>query len=65
VRDKLKSEGLEITEAELTYVPINIVKITDSNTSGKILRLMDALDELDDVSAVYANFDIPEDLIDN
>ena len=65
VRDKLKADNQQITEAELTYVPINIVKITDANTAGKILRLMDALDELDDVSAVYANFDIPEDLIDN
>ncbi|HUC79120.1 MAG TPA: YebC/PmpR family DNA-binding transcriptional regulator [Candidatus Saccharimonadales bacterium] len=65
VRDKLKSQNLQITEADLTYVPINIVKVTDPNSAGKILRLMDALDELDDVSAVYANFDIPEDLIDN
>ncbi len=64
VRDKLKAQGLAIIEADLTYVPINTVKVSDSATAGKILRLMDALDELDDVSAIYANFDIPEDLID-
>jgi len=64
VRDKLKAQGLGIIEADLVYVPINTVKITDPATVGKIERLMDALDELDDVSAIYANFDIPEDLID-
>jgi YebC/PmpR family DNA-binding regulatory protein len=64
VRDKLKSQNLTISEAELTYVPINTVKISDPATAGKILRLMDALDELDDVSAIYENFDIPEELID-
>ncbi|HUY53383.1 MAG TPA: YebC/PmpR family DNA-binding transcriptional regulator [Candidatus Dormibacteraeota bacterium] len=64
VRDKLKSQGLQIIGAELTFIPINTVKIDDPITAGKIFRLMDALDELDDVSAIYANFDIPEDLID-
>lgn len=64
VRDKLKAQNLIISEAELTYVPINIIKVTDSDTAGKILRLMDALDELDDVSAIYENFEIPEELID-
>jgi len=64
VRDKLKAAGLEIIEADLTYVPINTVKITDPVAAGKIIRLMDVLDELDDVSAVYVNFDIPEDIID-
>ncbi len=64
VRDKLKAAGLTITEADLTYVPINTVKISDPIAAGKIIRLMDALDELDDVSAVYVNFDIPEDIID-
>jgi YebC/PmpR family DNA-binding regulatory protein len=63
-RDKLKAQSLEIIEADLTFVPINTVKISDPVVAGKIIRLMDALDELDDVSAVYANFDIPEDLLD-
>jgi transcriptional/translational regulatory protein YebC/TACO1 len=64
VRDKLKAQGLGITEAGLTFVPINTVKVDDPISAGKIIRLMDALDELDDVSAIYANFDIAEDLID-
>ena len=64
VRDKLKAQGLGIVEADLTFVPIDMVKISDPIVAEKIIRLMDALDELDDVSAVYANFDIPEDLLD-
>lgn len=60
VRENLKNNGLEITEAELAYVPNNLVKIEDEATAGKIIRLMDALDELDDVTKTHVNFDIPE-----
>lgn len=63
VRDALKAAGHEITEAELTYVPNNVVEITDANTAGKIMRLMDALDEVDDVSNTHVNFDIDESLL--
>jgi YebC/PmpR family DNA-binding regulatory protein len=63
VRDTLKAAGLEITEAELTYVPNNHVEITDAATAGKIMRLMDALDDCDDVVSTHVNFDIDESLI--
>lgn len=63
VRDALKEAGLEITEAELTYVPNNTVEITDEATAGKIVRLMDALDDLDDVTNTHVNFDIDESLL--
>lgn len=63
VRDALKTSGVEITEAELTFVPNNSVEVTDAATAGKIMRLMDALDELDDVTATHTNFDIPEELM--
>jgi YebC/PmpR family DNA-binding regulatory protein len=63
VRDQLKDAGLEITEAELTFVPNNTVEITDAATAGKIMRLMDALDDCDDVTNTHVNFDIPEDLL--
>jgi transcriptional/translational regulatory protein YebC/TACO1 len=65
VRDKLKDQGLEIVDAELTYVPNNTVKIEDQATAGKIIRLMEALDEVDDVTNTYTNFDIPDNLIDS
>ncbi len=60
VRDALKTAGLEITEAELTYVPTNTVEIADEGTAGKVMRLMDALDDIDDVTNTHVNFDIPE-----
>jgi YebC/PmpR family DNA-binding regulatory protein len=63
VRDGLKQAGFDIQEAELTYVPNNTIQISDKDTAGKVLRLMDALDELDDVTATHVNFDIPEELL--
>ncbi len=65
VRDALKSAGMEITEAELTYVPNNTVEVTDEATAGKIMRLMDALEDIDDVSNTHVNFDIPEEFLGN
>lgn len=63
VRDALKDAGLEISEAELTYVPGNTVEVTDEATAGKIMRLMDALDDCDDVTNTHVNFDIDESLL--
>jgi YebC/PmpR family DNA-binding regulatory protein len=63
VRDALKAAGLEISEAELTYVPGNTVAVTDEAIAGKIMRLMDALDECDDVVNTHVNFDIDESLL--
>ncbi len=63
VRDTLRAAGLEITEAELTYVPNTTIEITDANTAGKIMRLMDALEALDDVVNTHVNFDLPEKLL--
>jgi transcriptional/translational regulatory protein YebC/TACO1 len=62
VRDTLIAAGLEITEAELTYVPNNTIAITDAATAGKVMRLMDALEVLDDVSATHVNFEISEEI---
>lgn len=63
VRDVLKGKNIEISEAELTYVPQSTIEVTDEATAGKIMRLMDSLDSLDDVSKTHVNFDIPEELI--
>lgn len=63
VRDALRDAGIEIKEAELTYVPNNIIEVTDKDTAGKIMRLMDALDDCDDVTNTHVNFDIPEELL--
>lgn len=63
VRDGLREAGVEVIDAELTYVPNNAVAVTDKETAGKIMRLMDALDDVDDVTATHVNFDISEELL--
>lgn len=63
VRDALTAAGVEVKEAELTFVPNNTVEVTDEATAGKIMRLMDALDACDDVTNTHVNFDIDESLI--
>jgi YebC/PmpR family DNA-binding regulatory protein len=60
VRQALESAGIEIGEAEATMLPKTTVAIEDEATARKILRLIDSLEENDDVQDVYANFDIPE-----
>lgn len=62
VRDNLNTAGVEIIEAELTYVPNNTVEIEDKTTAGKIMRLMDALDDIDDVTNTHVNFEFAEGL---
>lgn len=63
VRDALNAAGIEITEAELTYVPNNTVEVKDAATAGKIMRMMDALEASDDVANTHVNFDIPEEFL--
>lgn len=63
VRDTLRENSVGILEAELTYVPNTTVEVTDKETAGKIMRLMDALDDIDDVTNTHVNFDIPETLL--
>jgi YebC/PmpR family DNA-binding regulatory protein len=60
VRDALKGAGIEVVEADLAYVPNNTVTIDNPETARKVIRLMDSLDDLDDVSNTYTNFDIAD-----
>ena len=60
VKEAIKNAGLNVTEAELTYVPNNTIEITDAEVARKVMNLMDALDELDDVVATHTNFDIAD-----
>ena len=63
MRDALRAASVEVTEAELTYVPNTTIEVTDKDTAGKIMRLMDALDDIDDVTNTHVNFDIDESLL--
>ncbi|GAK57237.1 UPF0082 protein SYNAS_07390 [Candidatus Vecturithrix granuli] len=62
VRSVLEEKGIPMTSAALTMVPENTVKVEEKE-AAKVLRLMDALENHDDVQNVYANFDIPEDVL--
>jgi len=62
VRQALVDTGIEILEAELTYVPNNTLEITDKETARKVINLMNALEDLDDVTNTYTNFDIAENI---
>jgi YebC/PmpR family DNA-binding regulatory protein len=63
VRAAIEEAGFGIEAAELTMVPKTTVPIQDEGAARKLLRLMDALDENDDVQDAYANFDVPEGVI--
>ena len=63
VRDAVAEAGIEYTSAEVTMLPKSTVRIEDSKEASQILRLMDALDDNDDVQQAYANFDIPDEIM--
>jgi YebC/PmpR family DNA-binding regulatory protein len=63
VREALEAAGIEVDSAELTMVPKTTVSLEDEGSAKKTLRLIDALEEYDDVQEVYSNFDIPERLM--
>ncbi|TMJ95965.1 MAG: YebC/PmpR family DNA-binding transcriptional regulator [Actinobacteria bacterium] len=63
VREALEQAGIPLESAELTMVPKTTISIDDEAAARKLLRLLDALEESDDVQDVYGNFDIAESLM--
>jgi YebC/PmpR family DNA-binding regulatory protein len=63
VRDALQAAGFEIESAESTMVASQSVEITDTDDARKILRIVDAFEENEDVQDVYSNFDISDELM--
>ena len=63
VKEKLQSLGVVVEKAEITYKPNSTVPINDPETAKKLLKLLDALEDLDDVKEVIANFDMAEELM--
>ena len=63
LRAALADGGFPVESAELALVPRTTVEVTAEPAARKIMRLMDALDDNDDVQDVYANFDIPEHVL--
>ena len=62
VRDALDEAGFEIESADLTQIPKTTMELAEDDAK-KVLGLIDALEELDDVQDVYSNFDIPDDVL--
>jgi transcriptional/translational regulatory protein YebC/TACO1 len=63
VRDALEQSGAKVLSAELTLVPQNSIPVESETEAKKILRLMDAIDDHDDVQNVFSNFDISDELL--
>lgn len=63
VRAQLMNSGLQIEEAEVTMIPQNTVEVTELEQAKKLLKMVDALEDHDDVQNVYGNFDIPENIL--
>jgi YebC/PmpR family DNA-binding regulatory protein len=62
VRDAIRSAGIEVFSAELTMLPQSTIPV-DGSEAKKVLQLIEALEDLEDVQNVYANFDIPEEVM--
>jgi len=60
VREALEAAGLELESVGLSMVPKTTVAIADESTAKQVVRLVEGLEDNDDVQDVYANFDIPE-----
>jgi YebC/PmpR family DNA-binding regulatory protein len=62
VRGALESAGVEIQSAELSMEPKSVVEVSERDAPA-LLRLMDSLEEHDDVDSVHANFDVPAEIL--
>lgn len=63
VRQALEGAGIPVTRTDLTMLPTTTVPLSDEAAARAVLRVLDALEEHDDVQAVYANFDIPDEVM--
>ena len=63
VKDALDAAGIEVQSAESTMVSSTTIDVTDVNDAKQILRIMDMLEDNDDVQDVYANFDMDESIM--
>jgi len=63
LRAALEEAEIPLDSADLTMIPTATVPLADAESAKKVLRLIDSLDDHDDVQNVYANFDIPDDIL--
>ena len=63
VRTAIEAAGIAVKGSDLTMVPTTSVELGEESAAKSVLRLVDALEDHDDVESVYANFDIPESVL--
>jgi YebC/PmpR family DNA-binding regulatory protein len=63
VRTAIEEAGMTVAEADLVMLPTSTVALDSAESAKKVLRLVDALDDHDDVQNVYSNFDIADDVL--
>jgi YebC/PmpR family DNA-binding regulatory protein len=63
LRDALEANEIEFMSADLTMLPTSTVEITDSSDAKAVLRMIDILDDNEDVQDVFANFDMPDNVL--
>jgi YebC/PmpR family DNA-binding regulatory protein len=63
VREAIEGAGFNVDSAELSMVPKTTVAVEDESAAKSVMRLIDTLEDNDDVQDVYANFDIPEQVL--
>ena len=64
MRTALQSAGIDYDSAEAQFVPDLQVEL-DAEGAGKVFRLIDALEDLDDVQNIYANFDVSDEIMES
>jgi YebC/PmpR family DNA-binding regulatory protein len=63
VRTALEEAGIPVASGDLTMLPSTTIELDETTAAKSVLRVIDALEVHDDVQAVYANFDIPDDVL--
>ncbi|MGZ6995287.1 MAG: YebC/PmpR family DNA-binding transcriptional regulator [Acidimicrobiia bacterium] len=63
VRTAIEEAGIAVSSGDLTMLPSQVIALDDAGSAKSVLRVIDALEDHDDVQNVFANFDIPDDVL--
>ena len=65
VKENLERMGITVEKAQITWTPVSTVTVEDPDTAKKVLKLIDALDDLEDVQQVISNFEVPDSVLES
>ena len=65
VKEALEKQGIVVKDAQLTYRPTSMTIVSDPEQAQKIMKLIDVLEELDDVQKVHTNYEIPDAVVES